>query len=120
MGAQLRQAEISTERRTDAHQLIVAVIVRVIWSFDLAPVGDEGRTLWRCHRAPLRRRPNRHTPDGLDQHPKPCCASAISTSMSARVQATRFSIMITRDPRTAGASAAGFRADRGFGSWRRR
>jgi len=49
MNAQLRQAETSAERRADAHQLIVFVVVPVVWSLDLAPVGDEGRALWRYH-----------------------------------------------------------------------
>src|SRR4051794_9915011 len=49
VNAELGQTEISAERRADAHQLIVAVIVCVVGVLDLAPVGDEGRTLWRGH-----------------------------------------------------------------------
>ena len=41
MDAQLGQAEMLAERRADAHQLVVAVIVPVVRSLDLAPVGDE-------------------------------------------------------------------------------
>nr|KZA99013.1 hypothetical protein A4A59_24570 [Rhizobium leguminosarum] len=52
MNAQFRQAEIASERRTDAHQLVVIVIMRVVWPFDLAPVDDKGGALRRCHGNP--------------------------------------------------------------------
>src|SRR4051812_359622 len=52
MDAQPRQAEMSAERRADAHQLVVPIVVLVVHLLDPAPVGDEGRALWRYHRDP--------------------------------------------------------------------
>jgi len=52
MDANPGQAEQPAQRRADAHQLIVAVIVIVVSLLELAPVGDEGWALDIRHDVP--------------------------------------------------------------------
>jgi hypothetical protein len=52
MDAELPQSEIPAERRADAHELVIFIIMRVVRLLDLTPMKDAGWTFWRRHGYP--------------------------------------------------------------------